>query len=143
MLKMKAIRLFKIITLFFLLFLFICIASLQAQQRERPGSRNRAVEMHRGQLENKQEEQYFEKLCDHLQLEKKQRKAAGKLFKKMQKKTEKIAEETRKGKIPQYEASERRIKMQKDFRDKFKALLDEEQQIKYEKLRETGLKTKE
>ena len=140
---MNTIRLCRIITPFYLLSLFVCFSSLQAQHREGPGSREDLDRMIQGRQEKRQEKEYFEKLCDYLHLEKKQRKAAEKLFKKMQKETEKIAEKSLKGKIAPYEASEKRIKMQKDFREKFKDILNEDQQKKYEKLRETGLKNQE
>ena len=137
----KTIPLMMVSGIFLLFSVVVYPSSLEAQHRGGHGSRDSRAEVYQGLREKKQEEKYFEKLCDYLELDKKQKKAARKLFKKMQKETEKIAKDILKGKLTQYEASERRIKMYKDYRDKFRALLSEGQQKKYEKLRETGLKT--
>ena len=119
------------------------VSYLEAQHREGPGSRGRGAEIHQSQREKQQEEKYFEKLCEYLELDKKQKKAANKIFQKMQKETEKLTKDMFKGKLSREDGSERRMKLYQDYRYKFRALLSEEQQQKYEKLRETGLKTGE
>ena len=140
---LKIIRLSKTTGPFFLLSMLFLSAILEAQHREGPGSRARDPEMNLALREKQQEEKYFEKLCEYLELDKKQKKAAGKLFKKMQKKTEKLAKDMFKGKLSRDEAGERRMKIYRDYRNKFRDLLSQGQQEKYEKLRETGLNTGE
>ena len=93
------------------------------------------------EMQKLQAEKQFEKICNYLELDKKQKKKARKLFKDMQEKTEKVAREMRKGKLDQSEASEKRIKIYMDYREKFRALLSKEQNEKYEKLRESGLRS--
>ncbi|MCK4783046.1 MAG: hypothetical protein KAV87_04795, partial [Desulfobacteraceae bacterium] len=88
-----------------------------------------------------QAEKQFEKICEHLELDKKQKKAARKLFDDMQKKAEKVAREMREDKLEQAEASEKRIKIYLNYREKFRDLLSQEQNEKYEKLRESGLRS--
>ena len=129
--------------IFLLFWVVVYPSSLEAQRRGGgPGGRDdmsrRMEEMKKRQ--KKQEEQQFEKLCDYLELDKTQKKEACKLFKKMQKETEKLAVDTRKGKIDPIEANYKIIDTYKVYREKFRALLNQEQKIKYEKTRETGLK---
>jgi len=93
------------------------------------------------EMQKHQSEKQFESLCNYLELDKKQNKKARNLFKDMQKKEEKVARELRKGKLNESEASEKRIKIYLDYRKKFRTLLTNEQNEKYEKLRESGLKS--
>ena len=129
--------------IFLLFWVVVCPSSLEAQRRGGgPGGRDdlsgRMEEMKK--KTKKQEEQQFEKLCEYLELDKKQKKEARKLFKKMQKETKKISGDTRKGKIDPIEANYKIIDTYKVYREKFRALLNQEQKMKYEKTRETGLK---
>lgn len=93
------------------------------------------------EMQKLQAEKQFEKICEYLELDKKQKKAARKLFDDMQKKAEKVAREMREGKLDQTEASKERIKIYLNYREKFRALLSKEQNEKYEKLRESGLRS--
>lgn len=93
------------------------------------------------EMQKRQAEKQFERLCNYLELDKKQKKKARKLFKDMQEKTEKVAREMREGKLDQSEASEKRIKIYMDYREKFRDLLSQEQNEKYEKLRVRGLRS--
>jgi len=117
-------------------------SALEAQGRGEPGTRPGRGEMPKRmeQMQKLEEQKLFERLCNYLELDKKQKKKARKLFDDMQKKTEKVAGELRKGKLNQTEAGEKRIKIYMDYRKKFRAILSNEQNEKYEKLRETGLK---
>jgi len=90
------------------------------------------------EMQKLQAEKQFEKICEYLELDKKQKKKARKLFDDMQKKTEKVAREMREGKLDQTEASKERIKIYLNYREKFRALLSKEQNEKYEKLRESS-----
>ena len=92
------------------------------------------------EVQKKQAEKQFERLCEYLELDKKQEKKARRLFDDMQKKTEKVARDHRRGKLNQSEAGEKRIKISLDYREKFRTLLREEQNERYEKLRVNGLK---
>lgn len=128
--------------MFMLCSMAILPAELEAQRRGGPGNDRGRRKMQDGmeEMQKQQAKRQFERLCSYLELVKKQKKKADKLFKDMQKKTEKVIRDLRKGKLDRTEADEKRIKTIKDYRDKFKDLLSQEQKEKYEKLRETGLK---
>ncbi|MBN2288286.1 MAG: hypothetical protein JXQ83_03065 [Candidatus Glassbacteria bacterium] len=138
----RVLRTLKTAATFFFFSTCIFSSALKAQHGGDPGGRGRPGMMSPEMMQERyREKKDFERLCAYLELEKKQRKAAGKLFDKMQKASEKLAGDLLREELSPNEASGRRIKIYKDFQDKFKALLSEEQRKKYEQLRETGLKT--
>ena len=121
----------------------ILSSELEAQRRGEPGNvrGRRDMQKRTEEMQKLQAEKQFERLCNYLELDKKQKKKARKLFKDMHKKTEKVAREMREGKLDQSEASEKRIKIYMDYREKFRDLLSPEQNEKYEKLRVRGLRS--
>ena len=128
--------------MFMLCWMAFLPTALEAQGRGRPGRMPGPGKMNERmeEAQKKQAEKQFERLCEHLQLDKKQKKKARRLFDDMQKKTEKVARDHRRGKLNQTEAGEKRIKISLDYREKFRALLSEQQNERYEKLRVSGLK---
>jgi len=136
----KKIHFFPIAGMILLIALFISPSALQAQRRGGGSGGGRDMSERMELMTKKQDERQFKKLCVYLELDKQQNKKALKLFKNMQKQTDKIAGEVRKGKIDPTEAGNRRIDTYKAYREKFRNLLNEEQKMKYEKTRETGLK---
>ena len=139
----KKIRPLTAVALFVLCSTTVFPSALEAQGRGGPANRPGRKEMFKRmeQMQKLEEEKQFEKLCNYLELDKKQQKKARKVFEDMQKKTEKVSGELRKGKLNETEAGEKRIKIYMDYRKKFRDLLTQEQNEKYEKLRETGLKS--
>jgi len=129
--------------MFLLCLIVISVTAVEAQRRggsgNLPGRRDMTKRME--QMQKLQAEKQFERLCNHLELDKKQKKKAHKLFDDMWKETEKLTKDMRKGKLDQAAADTTRIDIYKDYRKKFKDLLSEEQKLKYEKTRETGLPT--
>jgi len=121
--------------------LAILPSELEAQRRGESGPGRGDVPKRSQEIQKLQAEKQFEKICEYLELDKKQKKAARKLFDDMQKKTEKVAREMREGKLDQTEASQERIKIYLNYREKFRALLSKEQKEKYEKLRVRGLRS--
>ena len=123
--------------------LAILPSELEAQRRGESGNipGRGDVPKRSQEIQKLQAEKQFEKICEYLELDKKQKKAARKLFDDMQKKTEKVAREMREGKLDQTEASQERIKIYLNYREKFRALLSKEQNEKYEELRESGLRS--
>jgi hypothetical protein len=123
--------------------LAILPSELEAQRRGESGNipGRGDVPKRSQEIQKLQAEKQFEKICEYLELDKKQKKAARKLFDDMQKKTEKVAREMREGKLDQTEASQERIKIYLNYREKFRALLSKEQKEKYEKLRVRGLRS--
>jgi hypothetical protein len=139
----KKIRSLTAAAVFVLCSITVFPSALEAQGRGEPGNRPGREDMPKRmeQMQKLENEKQFERLCNYLKLDKKQQKKARKLFDDMQKKTEKVARELRKGKLNETEAGEKRIKIYMDYRKKFRALLSQEQNEIYEKLRETGLKS--
>ena len=84
----------------------------------------------------KQQEQRFEAMCDSLKLDKEQKKKARKLYDNMQKERRNMFADMRSGNFSREEMREQMTEIQKDYIEKFSALLNEEQKELFKKMQQ-------
>ncbi|HUU26524.1 MAG TPA: hypothetical protein VM123_01815 [archaeon] len=86
----------------------------------------------------KEAEENFKKMCEFLELDKKQTEEASKLFNDRCKEMEKFFSSIRSGELSRIEARDKMVESFKKYREKFEQLLNEEQKAKLGLWEEAG-----
>ena len=107
------------------------IRLVQRDRSRRPGGRFRRSPQERQKMARER----FERMCKYLELTEQQKKEAEALFKARGKELKELFSDLRSGKIERSQLRESMQKIQREFQEKFQALLTEQQRAKLEKWR--------
>ena len=112
--------------------LALSATSLSADPAERFGRRDRDVLAQRGRDFQQQAEERFNKMCEFLGLDEKQKKEVRKLFDDRRKELREIMGDAREGNLSREEVRGKMEESFKNYREKLEKLLTEEQKAKLE-----------